>query len=144
MTKWLAVLALALSASIARADAFSELRRFAGPSASDLAKVRLPSPVLVEGVPAAAPPIVRTTSTQWNPSFPISKEAIAAAGRVIGTKDWSRFSCEYEVGAASARCDFAYDVWPEICWYGFDHVVADLDLKAPKRAKVVLREWRAD
>ncbi|MDP3544033.1 MAG: hypothetical protein Q8T11_16325 [Elusimicrobiota bacterium] len=144
MTKWPAVLALALSASTARADAFSELRRFAGPSASDLARVPMPSAVLVEGTPAAAPPLIRTTSTRWNPSFPISREAVAAAGRAAGTKDWSKFSCEYEVGAASARCDFAYDVWPEMCWYGFDHVVADLDLKSPKRPKVVLREWRAD
>lgn len=144
MIKWIAVLALTVSASTARADAFAELRRFAGPSASDLAKVPVPSPVLVSGVPAAAPPVVRTTSTQWNPSFPISKEAVAAAGRAVGVKDWSKFSCEYEVGAAAARCDFAYDVWPEICWYGFDHIVADLDIRSPKRAKVVLREWRAD
>lgn len=144
MTKWIAVLALALSASTARADAFAELRRFAGPSASDLAKVSVPSPVLVGSAPSAAPPIVRTSSALWNPSFPISKEAVAAAGRASGAKDWSRFSCEYEVGAASARCDFAYDVWPEMCWYGFDHVVADLDIRSPERVKVVRREWRAD
>ncbi len=144
MTKWLAVLALALCASASRADAFSELKRFAGPAASDLAAVPLPAPVLMEGSPAAAPPVVRTTSTRWNPSFPIPKEAVAAAGRAAGAKDWSKFSCEYEVGAATARCDFAYDVWPEMCWYGFDHVVADLDLRSPRRAKVVLREWRAD
>lgn len=147
MIKLLAVLALAVTASSARADAFSELRRFAGPSASDLAKVKLPTPVLIEGAAAAktaAPPVVRTTSTQWNPAFPLAKEAVAAAGRAVGTKDWSSFSCEYEAGAASARCDFAYDVWPEICWYGYDHVVADLDLKDPKKAIVVKTEWRRD
>jgi len=142
MTKLLCVLALAVSAAPARADAFSELRRFAGPSASDLAKVVLPNPVAVRASPAAQA-VMRATSTQWNPAFPISQEAVAAAGRAVGTKDWSRFSCEYTPGAVSARCDFAYDVWPEICWYGYDHVVADLDLKDPKTTKVVLREWRS-
>ena len=39
--------------------------------------------------------------------------------------------------------DFAYDVWPEMCWYGYDHVAADLPTSggAPP---VVKREWRAD
>jgi len=146
MIKILAVLALALSASPARADAFAELRRFAGPSAGDLAKVQAPAAVQIgTAVPAApaATPVLRVTSTQWDASFPVSKEAVAAAGLKVGAKDWERFSCEYTAGAASVRCDFAYNVWPEICWYGYDHVVADLDLKDPKAAKVVLKEWRS-
>ena len=145
MTKLLAVLALVLASSPLRADAFSELRRFAGPSAGDLAKVPLPAPVLIEAAPgvSAAPRVIRVNDIQWDAAFPVSKEAVAAAGRAVGAKDWERFSCEYTAGGASARCDFAYNVWPEICWYGYDHVVADMDLKDPKRSTVVLKEWRS-
>lgn len=142
MIKLLAVLAVSLAVSTARADAFSDLARLAGPSASDLAKAALPKPVMIAAPAVQA--VIRATSTQWNAAFPLSKEAVAAAGRAVGAKDWSKFSCEYSAGAASARCDFAYDVWPEICWYGYDHVVADLDLKNPKAPKVVLKEWRRD
>jgi len=141
MIKLLVVLALALSASPVRADAFSELVRLAGPSASDLAKVRLHGGVPISA-PSAQATMIRVTSTQWDSSFPIKREAIAAAGMAVGTKGWSNFSCEYTPGASSARCDFAYDVWPEMCWYGFDHVVADLDLKDPKTTKIVSKEWR--
>lgn len=106
----------------------------------------MPAPVLIAASPAArtTPPVIRATSTQWNAVFPISREAVAAAGRKVGTKEWSRFSCEFRAGASEARCDFAYDVWPEMCWYGYDHVVADLDLKDPKQAKVVKTQWRRD
>jgi hypothetical protein len=146
MTKLLAVLVLVLAASTVRADAFSELRRFAGPSTGDLAKVQLPAPVLVEPAAAApaATPVLRATSTQWEPTFPVSRAAVAAAGMKVGAKEWETFSCEYVAGAGSVRCDFAYNVWPEMCWYGYDHVVADIDLKDPKAAKVVSKEWRGD
>ncbi len=141
----LALLAVVVAVS-AQADAFSELRRFAGPSAADMAKVAVPAPVLTAAAePSKAPPaVIRATSTQWNDKFPVSKDAIKKIGLKVGTKDFHKWSCEYTEGAASARCDYAYDVWPEMCWYGNDHVVADIDLKDASKATVVSREWRAD
>ncbi len=148
MIKLLAALALTLSASSVRADAFSDLVRMAGPSTGDIMKIQMPagSPI---GMPVIAPAsvqqtMIRVTSTQWDASFPLKREAIAAAGLKVGTKEWYKFACEYVPGASVVRCDFAYDVWPEICWYGFDHVVADLDLKDPKATKIVSKEWRKD
>lgn len=149
MIKLLAALSLTISAVSVRADAFSDLVRMAGPSAGDIAKIQTPigSPI---GMPVEAPApsaqqtMIRVTSQQWDASFPLKREIVAAAGRKVGTKEWSKFVCEYVPGASVARCDFAYDVWPEICWYGFDHVVADLDLSDPKATKIVSKEWRRD
>lgn len=148
MIKLFAALVLTLSASMVRADAFSDLVRMAGPSAGDIAKIQMPggAPIgmpVVQAAPSAQQTLIRVTSTQWDASFPLKREIVAAAGLKVGAKEWNRFACEYVPGASSARCDFAYDVWPEICWYGYDHVVADLDLKDPKATKIVLKEWRS-
>lgn len=149
MIKLLAALALTFSAASVRADAFSDLVRMAGPSAGDIAKIQMPGGVPV-GMPVVAMPpsaqqaLIRVTSTQWDAAFPVKREFIAAAGMKVGTKEWTKFACEYVPGASTARCDFAYDVWPEICWYGFDHVVADVDLKDLKATKIVSKEWRKD
>lgn len=152
MIKLLAALVLTLSAAPVHADAFSDLVRMAGPSAGELARVQRPggtpigTPIgmpVVQTAPSAQQAMIRVTSTQWDSSFPLNRETIAAAGRAVGTKEWSRFFCEYTPGASTVRCDFAYDVWPEISLHGYDHVVADLDLKDPKAVKVVLEEWRS-
>lgn len=133
---------LAASAGSARADALSELLRSAGPAADLLAQAPLPKPVAAAA--AARPGVVRVTSSDWNERFPLSREQVKAAGRKAGTKAHSRFSCEWREGAEKATCDFAYDVWPEQCWYGFDHAYADVSLADPDRPVVTKREWRAD
>ncbi|MDX6771076.1 MAG: hypothetical protein SF051_16210 [Elusimicrobiota bacterium] len=140
---FLPVLLLAVSASSAAGDALAELRRLAG-AAAETPAVTAPAgrPVAAAAAAPAQDPVIRVTSTQWNPAFPLERKVVEAAGRAVGTKAFDRFSCEFTPGAAAARCDYAYDVWPEMCWYGYDHVVADLAL-SDGAASVVLREWRS-
>ncbi|UPT72665.1 MAG: hypothetical protein M0D55_11975 [Elusimicrobiota bacterium] len=88
--------------------------------------------------------IVRVSSTLWSPKFPLKKEQVVEAARKAGTKDASRFTCEWREGADKATCDFAYDVWPEMCWYGYDHSYADVSLKDPANPVVTKREWLAN
>lgn len=148
----LLALALVVLAVSARADALSELRRLAGQTDTDAAKIATPAPVMVAQKAAekaaTEPKVIRVTDVQWNEAFPIGKDVVKAAGMKVGTKEFEKWSCEYTEGAATARCDFAYNVWPEICWYGYDHVVADIAIKAvadPKTAVVVvLKEWRSN
>lgn len=138
--------AFALAASFASAGAFDELRQLAGAASADLrpaANVAGAAVARAVGrAAAAADPVIRVNDSQWNAAFPLEKKAVDAAGMRVGTKAFHRYSCEYTPGAAAARCDFAYDVWPEICWYGYDHIVADLAV-ADGAATVVLREWRS-
>lgn len=144
MTKLLLPLSLLLAASAVRADAFSELRRIAGPSSGDLSRIAVPAGSPAGPAAAGRPEPMRVTSQQWNRAFPVPQEAIAAAGLLVGTKKQESWACEYYAGSTSVRCDYAYNVWPEMCWYGYDHVVADLTIKTPDQPKVVLREWRAN
>ncbi len=141
MKIFLALLSSVFAASVVRADALSDLLSAAGPVAVErLAQVQLPKP-------AAEPPrpgVVRVTTASWSAKFPLSKEQVKAAGRKAGTKDHARFSCEWREGADKATCDFAYDVWPEQCWYGYDHSYADVSLADPANPVVTKREWRAD
>lgn len=138
------LLLLVLAASTAHAGALAELRLLAG-------DMTVAVPPAVKGAPVkpavsaapAAPPVIRVTDVTWNPAFPLDKKAVEAAGLRVGTKKFARYSCEYASGAAAARCDFAYDVWPEMCWYGWDHVIADLPLDGTAPA-VVSKGWRAD
>lgn len=116
-------------------------------AAPALAQQQAPTPKPVFAYTPAAdgqPAIVRVSSTLWHAKFPISKELVKQAARKAGTKEESRFTCEWREGADKATCDFAYDVWPEMCWYGYDHSYADLSLKDPANPVVTKREWRAD
>lgn len=133
--------ALVFAASLVSAGALADLRRLAGPAGDDLPQV-----VRVSGAPASASapaPVaaIRVSDAAWNPAFPLPKAAVDAAGLSVFTKAFTRYACEYVPGAAAVRCDFAYDVWPEICWYGYDHVVVDLPV-AGGEPTVVSREWR--
>jgi hypothetical protein len=139
--------ALALAVSFASAGALDDLRQMAGAAAAELRSAPTVAGAAVARAmgraAAALDPVIRVNNSQWNPAFPLEKSTVDSVGRQVGTKAFYRYSCEYTPGAATARCDFAYDVWPEICWYGYDHVVADLAV-ADGAATVVKREWRAD
>ncbi len=122
-------LVLALFAQSVSAGALAELRQLAGAAADELRPVAPIAGAPVARAAAQADPVIRVTDVTWNAAFPLERKVVEAAGRRVWTKAYSRFSCEFTPGAAAARCDYAYDVWPEICWYGYDHVVADLALR---------------
>lgn len=135
---------LLLSASVARAGALSELVALSG--ASELPVVPAPRSAPARALVSARatpPDTIYTSRTVWNAAFPLEKKAVEKSGEDLTNKPFTNYRCSYDKGAASARCDYAYDVWPEICWYGYDHVIVDIELATGKRTEVK-REWRAD
>jgi hypothetical protein len=140
-----------LAAPRASAQALADLFRMAGPTAAELTealrKAGVPSGTPIGGPVVAGVPVpeVRVTDRRWSKDFPLTRDAVAAVAAKAGPKPaWAKFSCVYRPGAAVASCDFAYDVWPEMCWYGFDHALADLRVDRAGEFFVTKTEWRAD
>lgn len=136
---------LMLAASAASAGAFSDLLSMSGaaePPAVPAVKGAAAAPRVLR-VSQAQSDVIYTSRTVWNAAFPLTRQAVEAAAAGLMQKEYANYRCEYNKGAASARCDYAYDVWPEICWYGYDHVIVDIELASGRRSEVK-REWRAD